>query len=287
MSKELHDKILSLPCPATQSQFATRHELNCFKDGHQAAREASAALALAAAAPQVVADERAALSIQSAFEKAAGGCIFGDASRLEAAQDWFKQGYLAAAPVQAQEPVACKTCGGAGIVRDGEIDHYPDGTPYMHGPVECVKECPDCAKPVAPVQPVAVPDGSIVLSGHQLRMALDLINPGGPDERDELEDELMFGIRQHRDDDGKVSTDMCCWNGDTDGVLPMNGEYESPTAPAAQGDAKELTDDEIVQAVHSVGVDTHPSKFGFAAEQIEGMSVPVLRCILAAMLRRL
>ena len=91
----------------------------------------------------------------------------------------------------------------------------------------------------APVQPVAVPDAQIVLSGHQLRMALDLINPGGPDERDELDDQLLFGIRQHRDDDGKVSTGMCCWNGDTDGVLPLDGEYEAPAAPAAQGDAKD------------------------------------------------
>lgn len=53
------------------------------------------------------------------------------------------------------------------------------------------------------------------------------------------------------------------------------------SAPAAQGDAKELTDKEIVQAVRSVGVDTHPSKFGLK-EQIEGMSVTVLRQVIAA-----
>lgn len=89
----------------------------------------------------------------------------------------------------------------------------------------------------APVQPVAVPDGTITLTGHQLRMALDLISPGIPWDRDELDDDLTFGIRQHEDDDGKVSTGMCCWNDDTDGVLPLDGEYEAPAAPAAQGDA--------------------------------------------------
>lgn len=215
---------------------------------------------------------------------------------------------------------------------------------------EVVQRIRSASFPGAPVQPASLLTVTTTLTGHQLRMALDLINPGGPDERDELDDQLMFGIRQHCDDDGKVSTDMCCWNDDTDGVLPLDGEYEAhvasvqpvavpdgavePTfmtedqgrawawkdvkkdvgtegwtagdngnyfgffvhgwnyrgqfekqrhaAPAAQGDAKELTDDEIVQAVRSVGVDTHPSKFGFIDEQIEGMGVTVLRQAIAA-----
>jgi len=84
------------------------------------------------------------------------------------------------------------------------------------------------AQPVSEnTRPEALMDTTVMLSGHQLRMALDLINPGGLDERDELDDQLLFGIRQHRDDDGKISTDMCCWNGDTDGVLPLDGEYEA------------------------------------------------------------
>ena len=46
----------------------------------------------------------------------------------------------------------CKTCGGSGVVDDGEIDCYEGGMPYENGPVKCVKDCPACATraPVAP-----------------------------------------------------------------------------------------------------------------------------------------
>ena len=40
--------------------------------------------------------------------------------------------------------VVCVTCNGSGIVDDGEIDCYENGEPYEHGPVKCVKDCPDC-----------------------------------------------------------------------------------------------------------------------------------------------
>lgn len=82
---------------------------------------------------------------------------------------------------------------------------------------------------VTPI-PDAVP--TVTLSGHQLHMALDLINPDGPADRDQLDEELTFGVVQHKDDDGKAATSMCCWNGDTDGVLPLDGEYTA--APANQ-----------------------------------------------------
>ena len=49
--------------------------------------------------------------------------------------------------VQKDEPVACKRCNGTGVVDDGEIDCYSDGTPYLNGPVKCVKDCPDCHPP--------------------------------------------------------------------------------------------------------------------------------------------
>ena len=50
------------------------------------------------------------------------------------------------------EPVACKRCSGTGFIKTGEIDCYPDGTPYMNGPVDCIDDCPDChpPKPAAP-----------------------------------------------------------------------------------------------------------------------------------------
>ncbi|WP_229257557.1 hypothetical protein [Duganella callida] len=50
----------------------------------------------------------------------------------------------------------CKNCGGTGVVDDGEIDCYPNGEPFMHGPVKCVKDCPDCSGDMAVLaQPVA------------------------------------------------------------------------------------------------------------------------------------
>jgi len=45
------------------------------------------------------------------------------------------------------EPVACKRCSGTGFIKTGEIDCYPDGTPYMNGPVDCIDDCPDCRPP--------------------------------------------------------------------------------------------------------------------------------------------
>lgn len=77
---------------------------------------------------------------------------------------------------------------------------------------------------------------TITLSGHQLRMALDLINPDGPTDEDQLDDYLYFGVRQHKDDNGKIDTGMCCWNDDTDGVLPLDGEYVAPRPSHGTGD---------------------------------------------------
>lgn len=80
-------------------------------------------------------------------------------------------------------------------------------------------------KPAAPVQ-------QITLTGNQLRQALDFINPDGPADELQCGDDLTFGVRQHQDDDGAVSTGMCCWNDDTDGeVLPLTDEWTAPAQP--------------------------------------------------------
>lgn len=65
---------------------------------------------------------------------------------------------------------------------------------------------------------------TVVMDGHQLREALELLNPDGDEDRDQLDDELTFGIVQHKDDDGVVSTGLCCWNDDMDGVYPLHGD---------------------------------------------------------------
>lgn len=87
----------------------------------------------------------------------------------------------------------------------------------------------------------------------------------------------------------KVFKAFGVWPGDSEGKnIPHAWEtlllrsIFAIAAPVAQADSKELTDSQISEAVRSVGVDTHPSKFGFADEQIEGMSVAVLRQVIEA-----
>ena len=57
---------------------------------------------------------------------------------------------------------SCNCCGGTGYVDDGEINCYPDGTPYECGPVKCVKDCPSCTarQPVGEPVVYGVPDGN-------------------------------------------------------------------------------------------------------------------------------
>lgn len=40
----------------------------------------------------------------------------------------------------------CTTCGGLGVVDDGEIAHSAGGLPYENGPVKCVKDCRVCSR---------------------------------------------------------------------------------------------------------------------------------------------
>ncbi|MFG9443479.1 hypothetical protein ACEP3I_22155 [Pseudomonas aeruginosa] len=46
----------------------------------------------------------------------------------------------------------CATCGGTGMVDDGEITCSEGGIPYENGPVKCVKDCPDCKAQPSPAQ---------------------------------------------------------------------------------------------------------------------------------------
>lgn len=73
------------------------------------------------------------------------------------------------------------------------------------------------------------------------------------------------------------------WNKDDPQFGP---EWERvPMAPqqapakALTDEAEHLSDDEIVKALHSIGVDTYPSKYGFHALQVSATSVPTIRKI--------
>ncbi|HCF6372860.1 TPA: hypothetical protein NIH98_001843 [Pseudomonas aeruginosa] len=52
----------------------------------------------------------------------------------------------------AQPSPKCATCGGTGMVDDGEITCSEDGIPYENGPVKCVKDCPACKAQPSPAQ---------------------------------------------------------------------------------------------------------------------------------------
>ncbi|MBH8862539.1 hypothetical protein I5J93_17130 [Pseudomonas aeruginosa] len=52
----------------------------------------------------------------------------------------------------AQPSPKCATCGGTGMVDDGEITCSEGGIPYENGPVKCVKDCPDCKAQHSPAQ---------------------------------------------------------------------------------------------------------------------------------------
>jgi hypothetical protein len=49
--------------------------------------------------------------------------------------------------------VKCKTCNGTRIVSDGAMYCSSGGIPFECGPIECVKDCPDCSKPSNPNSP--------------------------------------------------------------------------------------------------------------------------------------
>lgn len=112
------------------------------------------------------------------------------------------------------------------------------------------------------------PARTVTLTGHQLLAALDLLAPGLPRDADELDDDLTFGVRQHEDDTGKVATGMCCWNDDTDGVLPLD-EYPDE-APAGDTSALALVE---VDAANDVIVDRRDLYDSLRAAYREGQSV--------------
>ena len=68
-------------------------------------------------------------------------------AEIDSAITSLRQAIAEAEKQEQGEPVACKRCGGSGVVDDGEIDCYEDGTPYENGPIKCVKDCADCTTP--------------------------------------------------------------------------------------------------------------------------------------------
>lgn len=66
-------------------------------------------------------------------------------------------------PAKPEANPVCKTCNGTHILSDGALYCSAGGIPYENGPIECVKDCPDCTpaaqthgEPVAQAQGVGV-----------------------------------------------------------------------------------------------------------------------------------
>lgn len=63
----------------------------------------------------------------------------------------------------------CKTCKGTRIVSDGAMYCSSGGIPFESGPIECVKDCPDC-KPAA--QPQGEPVADLIRLDRSYRNGL-------------------------------------------------------------------------------------------------------------------
>ncbi|WP_350440199.1 hypothetical protein [Pseudomonas aeruginosa] len=87
----------------------------------------------------------------------------------------------AARAALAQPSPKCATCGGTGMVDDGEIDCYSDGTPFENGPVKCVKDCPACKAQPSPLQaeqPTADDYEEVLADHRRLVRELDVLLNG-------------------------------------------------------------------------------------------------------------
>lgn len=84
---------------------------------------------------------------------------------------------------------------------------------------------------------------TVTMNGHQLREALEFIAPGPDAAPDEMDNELTFGIVQHAADDGKATTGLCCWNDDTDGVMPLDGQPSAAAAPVPETPIYQIAND--------------------------------------------
>lgn len=156
---------------------------------------------------QVVADERAAFE---AWWKNGAACIGPERT----AWDGFKAGPVAD-PVQAQEPVEIAGLGRITDKDDGyltlQFKDEESAQKFMgdYGPSVDVRDMP----PIAPVQPVAVPDGWKLVP---IKPTADMICAGAM-------------VDPERQSPWEAYLAAC------------------PIAPAAQGDAKELTDAQLME----------------------------------------
>lgn len=146
------------------------------------------------------------------------------------------------------------------------------------------------AAPIAQEQAKAEP-ATVTLSGHQLREALGFINPDGDGDRDQLDDDLTFGIVQHRDDNGCVATGMCCWNDHTDGVLPLDSEYSAPMASTdavieAKPDLEQLMMEKRIELVPEYEGEWRANVYRDSDEPLATAAGPTPSAAVAAALKR-
>lgn len=90
----------------------------------------------------------------------------------------------------------CAKCHGTGLVDDGEIDCYPDGTPYNCGPVKCVKDCPACRGSAAPQPSGSVGDAAALLAYLERQKFHPSASHVAPDYRDGYNRALQVVIKR-------------------------------------------------------------------------------------------
>lgn len=74
----------------------------------------------------------------------------------------------------------------------------------------------------------------VTLTVKQLLDAIEFLAPEYLSDPDQVETEILFGVVQHQDDEGNVGTAMCCWNEDSEGVLPLEDDRTAIASTATK-----------------------------------------------------
>ncbi|HIE2293229.1 TPA: hypothetical protein ACXK43_001310 [Pseudomonas aeruginosa] len=139
-----------------------------------------------------------------------------------------------AAQVLASPPPKCATCGGTGMVDEGEITCSEGGIPYENGPVKCVKDCPACKAQPSPAQPEGAPVigclcGMPMTEGHHSPDGccnLEEFAPQEQAEQAEAERPEVVGVRY---EDGTILSAEDCGT-----ALEVCAKVQTPLMTVAQ-----------------------------------------------------
>lgn len=197
----------------------------------------------------------------------------------------------------AQPSPKCATCGGTGMVDDGEITCSEGGIPYENGPVKCVKDCPDCKAQPSPAQAEAERPEVVARVVHSNPVVLGQCGPLNAN--DELMTvaqhaasvarwaEMFNRVEQQRDAAlSRVEQQERTIAGMNEAHAKLAGLYEAAQAQHSVPDHAELLQAlERTHAGHMVGHDqSDQPKGGYSDGYVNGFGecIKVARKVLAA-----